>query len=124
ADDLVVAIDDPLVLARWHMGRVSWAAALRSGGVTVSGPRALRQALPTWNGGPAGDGQLRGGRGRAGLAGRGPGLAFAPRRAVGPGVGVGRDGAGRGRARRWRGRGQVLGGDQVELDPAAVAVDQ
>jgi DNA-binding HxlR family transcriptional regulator len=51
-DDLVVAIDDPLVFARWHLGRVSWAAALRSGGVTVSGPRALRQALPTWNAGP------------------------------------------------------------------------
>ena len=27
-DDLVVAIDDPLVLAHWHLGRVSWAAAL------------------------------------------------------------------------------------------------
>jgi hypothetical protein len=58
-DDLVVVIDDPLVLARWHMGRVSWAAALRSGGVTVSGPRALRQALPTWNAGPAEHAKLR-----------------------------------------------------------------
>ena len=58
-DDLVVAIDDPLVLARWHTGRIRWAAALRSGGVTVTGPRALRQALPTWNGGPAEHAKLR-----------------------------------------------------------------
>jgi hypothetical protein len=34
------------------MGRVEWAAALRSGGVQVSGPRALCRALPTWNAGP------------------------------------------------------------------------
>jgi DNA-binding HxlR family transcriptional regulator len=51
-DDLVVSIDDPLVFASWHLGRVSWGAALRSGGVTVGGPRALRLALPTWNTGP------------------------------------------------------------------------
>jgi DNA-binding HxlR family transcriptional regulator len=62
-DDLVVVIDDPLVLARWHLGRVSWAAALRSGGVTVTGPRALRQALPTWNAGPAEHAKLRAERG-------------------------------------------------------------
>ena len=58
-DDLVVSIDDPLVLAHWHMGRVSWAAALRSGGVTVTGPRPLRQALPTWNAGPEEHAALR-----------------------------------------------------------------
>jgi hypothetical protein len=34
------------------VGRVQWAAALRSGGIQVSGPRALRRALPTWNAGP------------------------------------------------------------------------
>jgi hypothetical protein len=51
-DDLVVTIDDPLAFARWHMGRIEWAAALRGGGITVTGPRALRQALPTWNAGP------------------------------------------------------------------------
>jgi hypothetical protein len=34
------------------MGRVEWAAALRAGGITVTGPRAMRQALPTWNAGP------------------------------------------------------------------------
>ena len=51
-DDLVVTIDDPLAFARWHTGRIEWAAALRGGGITVTGPRALRQALPTWNAGP------------------------------------------------------------------------
>jgi hypothetical protein len=34
------------------MGRVDWAAALRTGGIQVSGPRALSRALPTWNAGP------------------------------------------------------------------------
>ena len=58
-DDLVVVIDDPLVLARWHTGRISWAAALRSGGVTVTGPRPLRQALPTWNAGPEEHARMR-----------------------------------------------------------------
>jgi DNA-binding HxlR family transcriptional regulator len=51
-DDLVVTIHDPLTFARWHLGLVEWAAALRSGAVHVSGPRALSRALPTWNAGP------------------------------------------------------------------------
>ena len=55
----MVAIDDPLVLAHWHLGRVSWAAALRSGGVTVTGPRPLRQALPRWNAGPEEHARMR-----------------------------------------------------------------
>ena len=58
-DDLVVTVDDPLTFARWHMGVVGWAAALRSGAVTVTGPRALRQAFPTWNAGPETLGRLR-----------------------------------------------------------------
>jgi hypothetical protein len=58
-DDLVVAIDDPLAFARWHMGRVEWAAALRDGAITVTGPRALRQALPTWNAGPDENARMR-----------------------------------------------------------------
>ena len=58
-DDLVVTIDDPLVFASWHLGRISWAAALRSGGVTVGGPRALRLALPTWNNGPTEHARIR-----------------------------------------------------------------
>jgi DNA-binding HxlR family transcriptional regulator len=48
-DDLVVLVRDPLVFARWHLGYTSWAAALRSGGIEVTGPRDLRRALPTWN---------------------------------------------------------------------------
>jgi DNA-binding HxlR family transcriptional regulator len=51
-DDLVVRIEDPLTFARWHMGQVDWAAALRSGGIQVSGSRELSRALPTWNAGP------------------------------------------------------------------------
>jgi hypothetical protein len=52
AFDLVVTVNDPLVFTHWHMGRVDWAAALRSGGVKVSGSRVLCRALPTWNAGP------------------------------------------------------------------------
>lgn len=51
-DDLVVAIADPLTFTRWHLGLTSWAEALRSGGVQISGPPALRRALPTWNAAP------------------------------------------------------------------------
>ena len=51
-DDLVVAIADPLTFTRWHLGLTSWAGALRSGGVQISGPPALRRALPTWNAAP------------------------------------------------------------------------
>jgi DNA-binding HxlR family transcriptional regulator len=51
-DDLVVTITDPLTFARWHLGLVGWAAALRSGHIQVTGPRALCRALPTWNAGP------------------------------------------------------------------------
>ena len=58
-DDLVVAIHDPLAFARWHMGRIGWAAAVRGGGITVTGPRALRQALPTWNAGPQENAAMR-----------------------------------------------------------------
>jgi hypothetical protein len=51
-DDLVVAIADALIFTRWHLGLTSWAEALRSGGVQISGPPALRRALPTWNAAP------------------------------------------------------------------------
>jgi DNA-binding HxlR family transcriptional regulator len=51
-DDLVVAIADPLTFTRWHLGLTSWAEALRSGGVQISGPPALRRALTTWNAAP------------------------------------------------------------------------
>jgi DNA-binding HxlR family transcriptional regulator len=58
-EDLIVRIEDPLTFARWHMGLVDWAAALRSGGVRVSGPRGLGRALPTWNAGPEVHARLR-----------------------------------------------------------------
>ncbi|HEX3211389.1 MAG TPA: hypothetical protein VH016_02380, partial [Actinomycetota bacterium] len=58
-DDLVVGIEDPIAFAHWHMGRLGWPAALRSGGITVTGPQALRQALPTWNSGPAANARIR-----------------------------------------------------------------
>ena len=48
-DDLVVVVNDPVTFARWHLGDLDWAAALGTGGITVTGPRDLRKALPTWN---------------------------------------------------------------------------
>lgn len=51
-DDLVVRVHDALAFARWHLGLVDWAAALRAGAIEVDGPRELRRDLPTWNAGP------------------------------------------------------------------------
>ncbi|CAN5737344.1 hypothetical protein BH18ACT15_BH18ACT15_01070 [soil metagenome] len=51
-DDVVVRVEDALTFARWHLGIVDWAAALRSGAIHVSGPPDLGRALPTWNDGP------------------------------------------------------------------------
>jgi DNA-binding HxlR family transcriptional regulator len=48
-DDLVVVVNDPVTFARWHLGHIEWTTALRSGGVTVTGPPNLRRAMPTWN---------------------------------------------------------------------------
>jgi hypothetical protein len=42
-----------VVFARWHLGLVEWGAALRSGGLGITGPAELRRALPAWNGAPA-----------------------------------------------------------------------
>ena len=33
----------------WHVGRVEWSQAVRSGDIRVRGPRRLARALPTWN---------------------------------------------------------------------------
>jgi DNA-binding HxlR family transcriptional regulator len=65
-DDAVVTIQDPLTFARWHLGHISWATALRSGGVTISGPRELVRSLPTWNRRPEIGRQLRAARQQAG----------------------------------------------------------
>jgi DNA-binding HxlR family transcriptional regulator len=51
-DDLVVAVSDVLAFARWHLGLVEWADALRSGAIAVEGTKGLARALPTWNVGP------------------------------------------------------------------------
>lgn len=58
-DDLVVAIEDPLAFARWHTGLLDWTALTRSGAIRITGPRLLRQALPTWNAGPQRHVELR-----------------------------------------------------------------
>lgn len=47
-EDLVVTAD-ARVLAMWHLGRITWGEALRSGGVAVAGPPSLAAALPRWN---------------------------------------------------------------------------
>ncbi|GAA1578777.1 hypothetical protein GCM10009789_35490 [Kribbella sancticallisti] len=48
-EDLVVVVNDSLAFARWHLGQLPWAAALRSGAIEVHGSPALARALPTWN---------------------------------------------------------------------------
>jgi len=47
-EDLVVDADAEWFV-KWHMGWAGWADALAGGHITVSGPRALAKALPTWN---------------------------------------------------------------------------
>ena len=54
ADLEVVARNE--AFTRWHVGQLSWQAALRAGDIEVSGPRALARQLPTWNDGKAGSG--------------------------------------------------------------------
>ncbi|HEX6196305.1 MAG TPA: helix-turn-helix domain-containing protein [Jiangellaceae bacterium] len=51
-DDVTVRIDNPVAFARWHLGDIEWADAVRSGAITVEGPPDLRRALPTWNAAP------------------------------------------------------------------------
>jgi DNA-binding HxlR family transcriptional regulator len=48
-ENLIVVINEPLVFARWHMGKIEWSDALRSGAIEVIGSRNLARALPTWN---------------------------------------------------------------------------
>ena len=47
-EDLVVTAASE-ALAEWHLGRIEWASALRSGAIEVDGPPRLARALPTWN---------------------------------------------------------------------------
>ncbi len=66
-DDLVVEVKDAMVFARWHLGHIDWASALRSGGVTIRGSTDLRKALPTWNRRPEIGRRLRDAQGDARL---------------------------------------------------------
>lgn len=47
-EDLLVEADS-VAFVRWHTGEAEWAAALRSGAISVEGPRELARALPTWH---------------------------------------------------------------------------
>jgi DNA-binding HxlR family transcriptional regulator len=47
-EDLVVTAQ-ARALTEWHLGRVGWTSALRSGHIRVTGSRSLARALPTWN---------------------------------------------------------------------------
>lgn len=48
-EDLVVVVHDPVVFARWHLGEVEWAHALRTNAIELKGSRTLARALPTWH---------------------------------------------------------------------------
>jgi DNA-binding HxlR family transcriptional regulator len=48
-EELVVVIHDPVAFARWHMAKIEWGDALRSGAIEVQGSPTLARALPTWN---------------------------------------------------------------------------
>jgi hypothetical protein len=59
AEDLGVAIGDPLVFAQSHPGLVEWGKALRSGAIRVEGRRDLARALSRWNASPRAQLQMR-----------------------------------------------------------------
>lgn len=48
-EHLVMVVNDPVAFARWHLGELAWAAALRSGAIEVKGSRTLARALPSWH---------------------------------------------------------------------------
>jgi len=47
-DDLIVATTAK-TRAQWHIGKLEWVGAVRSGKIRDTGPRDLADALPTWN---------------------------------------------------------------------------
>jgi DNA-binding HxlR family transcriptional regulator len=49
AEDAVMATDS-VWLTRWHTGRVTLAAAMRTSAITVQGPRSLVRMLASWGG--------------------------------------------------------------------------
>ena len=48
-EEVVVATDSES-LTRWHTGRITLAAAMRTSAITVEGPRALVRMLASWGG--------------------------------------------------------------------------
>jgi len=48
-EDLVVATDS-ITLTEVHRGRLGFGQAAKSGRLTISGPRDLARAFPTWGG--------------------------------------------------------------------------
>jgi DNA-binding HxlR family transcriptional regulator len=48
-EDLVVVVNDPVAFARWHLGEITWGAALRSGAIELKGSQPVARALPTWH---------------------------------------------------------------------------
>lgn len=48
-ENLIVVVNDPVVFARWHLGGVDWADALRAGAIELHGSRTLARALPNWH---------------------------------------------------------------------------
>jgi DNA-binding HxlR family transcriptional regulator len=48
-EHLVVVVNDPVAFARWHLGEIGWADALRSGAIELRGSRNLTRELPTWH---------------------------------------------------------------------------
>jgi DNA-binding HxlR family transcriptional regulator len=47
-EDLVIDADAESFV-KWHMGWVPWADAVRTGQISVVGPRPLAKSFPTWN---------------------------------------------------------------------------
>ena len=46
--DLVVTARS-VPFTAWHVGRLAWREAIRTGAIRVSGPKRLARALPSWN---------------------------------------------------------------------------
>lgn len=48
-DPDVEVVAESMAFVDWHRGARSWASAVRSGGIVVTGPRDLARSLPRWN---------------------------------------------------------------------------
>ena len=48
-EDLFITADAE-AFVKWHAGQLSWAEAVRGGGIRLAGPSSLIRAFPTWNG--------------------------------------------------------------------------